>query len=91
MKIDNATVLITGANRGLGAGFVDTDLTRGIDLPKSSPELIVRRTLEALEAGAEEVLADERARQIKRGLTAEPSVYLVDPSAGALASSAATR
>jgi len=68
---------------GMHVGFVDTDLTRGIDLPKSSPELIVRRTLDALEAGAEEVLADERARQIKQGLSAEPAVYLLDPSAGA--------
>ena len=68
---------------GMHVGFVDTDLTRGIDLPKSSPEVIVRRTLDALEAGAEEVLADERARQIKQGLSADPGVYLLDPSAGA--------
>jgi len=76
---------------GMHVGFVDTDLTRGIDLPKSSPELIVRRTLDALEAGAEEVLADEWARQIKQGLAAEPAVYLRDPSAAAPASSAAAR
>ena len=76
---------------GMHVGFVDTELTRGIDLPKSSPELIVRRTLDALEAGAEEVLADERARQIKQGLTAEPAVYLRDPSAAAPPPSAAIR
>jgi NAD(P)-dependent dehydrogenase (short-subunit alcohol dehydrogenase family) len=73
---------------GMHVGFVDTDLTRGIDLPKSSPELIVRRTLDALEAGAEEVLADERARQLKQGLSAEPGVYLLDPSAAAPAAAA---
>jgi NAD(P)-dependent dehydrogenase (short-subunit alcohol dehydrogenase family) len=60
-------------------GFVDTDLTRGFDVPKSSPDVVVRRTLDALEAGAEEVLADERSRQIKEGLCAEPSVYLRAP------------
>jgi NAD(P)-dependent dehydrogenase (short-subunit alcohol dehydrogenase family) len=64
---------------GMHVGFVDTDLTRDIDLPKSAPELIVRRTFDALEAGAEEVLADERAQQIKQGLSAEPSIYLRDP------------
>ena len=64
---------------GMHVGFVDTDLTRDIDLPKSAPELIVRRTFDALEAGAEEVLADERAQQIKQGLLAEPSIYLRDP------------
>jgi len=76
---------------GMHVGFVDTDLTRGIDMPKSSPELIVRRTLDALEAGAEEVLADERARQIKQGLSADPGVYLLDPSAGAPVAPAAAR
>jgi NAD(P)-dependent dehydrogenase (short-subunit alcohol dehydrogenase family) len=72
---------------GMHVGFVDTDLTRAIDLPKSRPEVIVQRTLDALEAGAEEVLADERARQIKQGLTAEPAVYLRAPNAIASASS----
>jgi len=60
-------------------GFVDTDLARGLDVPKSSPEVIVRRTLDALEAGAEEVLADEMTRQVKQGLSADPGVYLVAP------------
>jgi NAD(P)-dependent dehydrogenase (short-subunit alcohol dehydrogenase family) len=64
---------------GLHVGFVDTDLVRSLDIPKSAPELIVQRTFDALEAGADEVLADERARQIKQGLLAEPSLYLRDP------------
>jgi NAD(P)-dependent dehydrogenase (short-subunit alcohol dehydrogenase family) len=62
-------------------GFVDTDLTRGLDFPKSSPEVIVRRTLDALEAGAQEVLADDMTRQVKQGLSAEPGVYLLAPAA----------
>ena len=61
---------------GMHMGFVATDLTRGIDMPKSTPEEVVRRTLDALEAGAEEVLADELTRQVKQGLSAEPAVYL---------------
>ena len=64
---------------GMHVGFVDTDLTRGIDMPKSPADLIVRRTLDALEAGAQEVLADEITRQVKQGLSAEPGVYLVAP------------
>ncbi len=66
---------------GLHMGFVDTDLTRGIEMPKSTPEAIVRRAFEALEAGAEEVLADELTQQVKRGLSAEPGVYLRDARA----------
>jgi NAD(P)-dependent dehydrogenase (short-subunit alcohol dehydrogenase family) len=61
---------------GLHMGFVDTDLTKGIDMPKESPEVIVQRAFDALEAGAEEVLADETTQQVKLGLTAQPPVYL---------------
>lgn len=60
----------------LHMGFVDTDLTHGIDMPKSTPEAVVARALDALEAGADEALADEITLQVKQGLSAEPAVYL---------------
>jgi short-subunit dehydrogenase len=60
----------------LHVGFVDTDLTRGLDVPKSAPEGVVRTALDALEAGASEVLADEVTRQVHAGLSAQPAVYL---------------
>jgi NAD(P)-dependent dehydrogenase (short-subunit alcohol dehydrogenase family) len=61
---------------GMHMGFVDTDLTRGIDQAKSTPEAVVRAAFDALEAGAEEVLADEVTQHVKRGLSAQPGVYL---------------
>jgi NAD(P)-dependent dehydrogenase (short-subunit alcohol dehydrogenase family) len=61
---------------GLHAGFIDTDLTRGIDAPKSSPEEIVRTTLEALERGEGQVLADEISRRVHSGLSADYPAYL---------------
>jgi len=64
---------------GMHVGFVDTDMTAGIDQPKSSPDAVVRAVLDAVEAGAEEVVADERSRQVKQGLSAEPGVYLLPP------------
>lgn len=60
----------------LHMGYVDTDLTRGFDVPKSSPESIVKRALDGLEAGQDEVLADEITQQVKRGLTAARPSYL---------------
>ena len=63
----------------LHMGFVDTDLTHDIAAPKSSADDIVRIAFDALEAGAEEVLGDEITRQVKRGLSAEPGVYLLAP------------
>jgi len=61
---------------GLHVGFVDTDLTRGLDVVKVSPQSVAATALDALEAGASEVLADERTRTIKLGLITEPAVYL---------------
>ena len=60
----------------LHMGFVDTDLTKGLDMPKSTPEEIVERTLLALEEGALEVLADDMTQQVKSALSAEQAVYL---------------
>ena len=60
----------------LHMAFVDTDMTQGIASPKSTPEDIVARALDALEAGADEALADELTQQVKLGLSAQPGVYL---------------
>ena len=60
---------------GMHMGYVDTDLTRGIDAAKSTPDAVVREALDALERGADEVLADEITRQVKPGLSAQPPIY----------------
>lgn len=61
---------------GLHVGFIDTDLTRGIDLPKLAPSDVVARAYAALAAGASEVLIDELSQRVKQGLAAEPGIYL---------------
>lgn len=61
---------------GLHMAYVDTDLTRGFDVPKSSPDVIVQRALDGLESGLDEVLADELTAQVKGGLTAARPSYL---------------
>ncbi|CAN7193469.1 SDR family oxidoreductase [Variovorax sp. LjRoot84] len=64
----------------LHMAYVDTDLTRGFDVPKSSPEDIVKRALDGLESGFDEVLADELTLQVKRGMTAPRPSYLPQAS-----------
>jgi NAD(P)-dependent dehydrogenase (short-subunit alcohol dehydrogenase family) len=59
---------------GVHAGFIDTDLVRGLDAPKAKPDDIVAAALDALEAGQAEALADDVSRQVKQGLS--QSVYL---------------
>ena len=60
----------------LHMAFVDTDLVRALDGPKTSPDDIVARALDGLEDGLDEVLADERTRLVKQGLTAARPSYL---------------
>ncbi|MHC2461485.1 SDR family oxidoreductase [Bradyrhizobium embrapense] len=64
---------------GLHVGFVDTDLTNGIDVPKASPEDVVRQTYDALVAGKSEVMADKGTAALKSTLAAEEPGYITPP------------
>lgn len=60
----------------LHMAYVDTDLTRGLEAPKSSPEEIVQRALDGIESGVDEVLADAITLRVKAGMTATRPSYL---------------
>ncbi|MFV0306748.1 MAG: SDR family oxidoreductase [Desertimonas sp.] len=55
----------------LHVGLMDTDMAGRLDAPKSSPDDIANLTLDAVEAGAVEVLADEPSRRVKAALCAD--------------------
>ena len=52
---------------GVHAGYIDTEMARDLagSAPKISPADVARQVADAVEAGAVEVLADERTRRIK--------------------------
>lgn len=50
------------------SGFIDTEAAAGIDVPKHAPADVVGWALDALEAGAEELLADQATRDAKAAL-----------------------
>jgi NAD(P)-dependent dehydrogenase (short-subunit alcohol dehydrogenase family) len=62
---------------GLHVGFVDTDLTKSLDVPKTDPKDVARLTLDALEAGKSEVFADAQTLELKKSLSDEQPCYLV--------------
>jgi NAD(P)-dependent dehydrogenase (short-subunit alcohol dehydrogenase family) len=64
---------------GLHVGYVDTDLTRGIDVPKTSAEDVARQTYDALVAGKSEVMADKGTVALKSTLADETPGYIVPP------------
>ena len=53
---------------GLHVGYMDTDMTAGIEAEKSDPAAVAKLTLDELGAGAYEILADEISRQVRAGL-----------------------
>ncbi|MEV7995402.1 SDR family oxidoreductase [Streptomyces sp. NPDC086077] len=54
---------------GVHVGFVETDLSSFTDAPKISAVDVAEQTLEAVANDRVEVLADERARQVKQALS----------------------
>lgn len=58
------------------AAFIDTDMARGAPGPKIAPDDVVGQAIAALEAGQQELLADEVTRNVHAALSAEMPVYL---------------
>ncbi|MGW9024006.1 SDR family oxidoreductase [Streptomyces sp. NPDC055722] len=56
---------------GLHVAYVDTDMTSGIDAPKSSPRDVAVAALDGIESGAHEVLVDDITRQVKSALAGD--------------------
>lgn len=55
---------------GLHVGYVDTDLTAGIDAPKVTVGLVAAKALDGIEADDYEVLVDETSQRVKGALSA---------------------
>lgn len=62
-------------------GYMDTDMAKHITGPKVRPEDVAAQILADVEAGSEEILADDVSRYVKQGLSAEKGVYLQNPAA----------
>ena len=53
---------------GLHVGFMDTDMVRHIEAPKSDPAVIAALAVDGIAAGQAEILADDLSRQVQGGL-----------------------
>lgn len=72
------------------SGPVDTDMTRGIDLPKASAESVARATFDGVESGEEDIFPDPMSRSmaeswrtgaVKALERANAALVAADPSA----------
>jgi NAD(P)-dependent dehydrogenase (short-subunit alcohol dehydrogenase family) len=57
-------------------GYIDTDMTNGIDAPKTTPAHVVSEVLDAIERDQEEVLVDDTGRAVKQSLSTAAPIYL---------------
>ena len=71
------------------AGAVDTDMTRGFDRPKASPESVARAIFDGVETGEEEIFPDPRSASMAEGWRSGAAKALERQNAALLAASAA--
>ncbi len=57
---------------GVFPGPIDTDMAKGIDLEKASPDEIAQGTLKAVEIGQEDVFIDQMAVQFQKDFLSDP-------------------
>jgi NAD(P)-dependent dehydrogenase (short-subunit alcohol dehydrogenase family) len=60
---------------GVYSGYIDTDMTAGIDGPKSSAADIAAQVIAGIENGAEDILADKRSRSVFAELRKDDRVF----------------
>lgn len=53
---------------GVHVGYIDTDMTEGIEAPKLTPAEVTAKVLEGIAAGREEVLVDQLSADVKSAL-----------------------
>ncbi len=63
---------------GVQLGATDTDMMKGIDMPKNHPANVANAALDAIEAGDWEVLADDMTRKIKGAMSLDPKALYAD-------------
>ncbi|SEB32217.1 Short-chain dehydrogenase [Amycolatopsis tolypomycina] len=60
----------------LHVGYMDTDMAKGVDGPKSDPAVVAGLALDGVAEGRFEVLADDLSRNVRAGLAADlPALY----------------
>ncbi|WP_066250726.1 SDR family oxidoreductase [Neobacillus drentensis] len=61
---------------GLHVGFMETDMTSSLEVPKSNPEDIAKIAIDGLESDSFEIVADDVSRKIQRDFAGGvPAIY----------------
>jgi NAD(P)-dependent dehydrogenase (short-subunit alcohol dehydrogenase family) len=63
-------------------GPTDTDMSRGLDVPKASPESVARAILDGVESGQDEIFPDPMSASLEQGWNAGPVKAMERQNAG---------
>ena len=69
-KVGRMRALLAGRGVAVHAvltGPTDTDMVRGLDIPKASPESVARAIFDGLEKGEEDIFPDPMSQTIAEG------------------------
>jgi NAD(P)-dependent dehydrogenase (short-subunit alcohol dehydrogenase family) len=66
--------------QGVHVGFLDTDMTHGFDMKKTSPRVVAQRSLDGIRDGLDEVIVDESTIALKASLSGSEAQYLNPPA-----------
>ncbi|ARP81588.1 short-chain dehydrogenase [Bordetella genomosp. 8] len=61
---------------GVHVGYMDTDMVRGLDAPKTAPAVAAEKIVAAIRDGQSELLIDDTSRQVKASLSLDQAAYL---------------
>lgn len=75
VELQSTKVLVSGMH----VGFIDTDLTKDLEVAKLTAESVVTAALDGIEAGLHEILIDDVSKAVKASLSAPNAVYLAPP------------
>lgn len=65
VELESQGILVTGVH----VGYIDTDMVKGLDVPKLTPSAVAEKILDGLERGETEILVDDLSRQVKAALS----------------------
>lgn len=65
--------------QGVHVGFLDTDMTHGFDMKKTSPRVVAQRSLDGIRDRLDEVIVDETTAALKASLGGPEAQYLNPP------------
>lgn len=66
--------------QGVHVGFLDTDMTHGFDMKKTSPRVVAQRSLDGIRNRLDEVIVDESTAALKASLGGSEAQYLNPPA-----------